>query len=131
MAARGVCAMKRTRGLFQLLDCVFVLQELIGGEHGDAIPGADLVAEGAADAAGEVDGADLEGDLVSGAGDDADAIDGADDEAGFAAGAHVFVEKGQRLGEFLLGHESGNSRGRCALSQAGERGTGAHGCVTV
>jgi len=46
-------------GLFQLFDRVFVLEELIGGDHGDAVPGADLVAEGAADAAGEIDGADL------------------------------------------------------------------------
>jgi len=51
-------------------------------------------------------------------GDDADAIDGTDHQTGFAAGAHVFVEEGQRLGEFLLGHESGNSRGGSAMSQA-------------
>ena len=56
-----------------MLDRVFVLEELIGGDHGDAVPGADLVAERAADAAGEVDGADLEGGLVAGAGHDADA----------------------------------------------------------
>jgi len=83
---------------------VFVLEELVGGDHGDAVPGADLVAEGAADAAREVDGADLEGGLVTGAGDGADAIDGADAEAGFAAGAHVLVEEGQDFGEFLFRH---------------------------
>ncbi len=35
------------------------MQELIGGEHGDAVPGADLVTETTADATGQIDGADL------------------------------------------------------------------------
>ena len=62
------------------------------------------MAEGAADAAGEVDGAGLEGGGVARAGDDADAIDGADDHAGFAAGTHVFIEEGKGFGKFFLGH---------------------------
>ena len=90
--------------LFELFDGLFVLQELIGGDHGDAIPGADLVAEGAADTAGEVDGAGLEGGGVARAGDGADAVDGADDEAGLAAGTHVFIEQGKSFGKFFLGH---------------------------
>jgi hypothetical protein len=87
-----------------LRDRLIVLEELIGRNHGDAIPGADLVAEGAANAAGEIDGADLEDDLVARAGDDVDAIDGADGHAGFAAGTHVLVEEGQNFGELFLGH---------------------------
>ena len=70
----------------------------------NAVPGADLVAEGAADAAGQVDGADLKGQLVARAGNGADAVDGADDQAGLAAGAHVLVEQGQDFGELFLGH---------------------------
>ena len=93
-----------SRTLFQLLDHILVLQELIGGDHGDAVPRADLVAQGAADAAGEVDGAGLEGGFVPRAGDDADAVDGADDQAGFAAGTHVFIEKGKSFRKFFLGH---------------------------
>ena len=38
--------------LRELRTGLFVLEELVGGDHGDAVPGADLVAEGAADAAG-------------------------------------------------------------------------------
>jgi hypothetical protein len=48
---------------------LIILQELIGGNHRDAVPGADLVAEGAANAAGKVDGADLEDVFVAWAGD--------------------------------------------------------------
>ncbi len=62
------------------------------------------MAEGAADAAGEVDGAGLEGGGMARAGDRTDAVDGADDEAGFAAGTHVFVEEGKSFGKFFLGH---------------------------
>jgi len=80
------------------------LEELIGGDHGDAVPGTDLMAESAADAAGEVDGADLEDDFVARAGDDVDAIDRADGHAGFAAGTHVFIEEGEDFGEFFLRH---------------------------
>ena len=88
----------------QLLLSILVLQKLIRRQHRDAVPRAHLVAQGAADAAREVDGADLEGALVAGAGDGADAIDGADDQAGFAPGAHVFIEQGQDFGELLLCH---------------------------
>ena len=77
---------------------LLVLKELIRGDHRNAVPRADLVAQRAADAAGEVDGADLEDHLVARAGDDVDAIDGADGHAGFAAGAHVFVEEGEDFG---------------------------------
>ena len=90
--------------LFELFDGLLILHELIGGDHGDAIPGADLMAEGAADAAGEVDGAGLEGSGVARAGDCTDAVDGADDQAGFAAGTHVFIEKGKSFRKFFLGH---------------------------
>jgi len=83
---------------------VVVLQELVGREHRDAIPGADLVTKRAANAAGEVDRADLERELMPRAGDDADAIDGADGHAGFAAGTHVLVEEGENFGELLLCH---------------------------
>jgi hypothetical protein len=92
------------RRLGELRNRLGVLEELIGGDHRDAIPRADLVAEGTANAAGEVDGADLKSGLVARAGDGADAVNGADDQAGFAAGAHVLVEKGEDFGEFLFGH---------------------------
>ena len=92
--------------LCKLRHSLLVLQELIRRDHRDAIPWADLMAQRAADAAGEVDGADLERLLVAMAGDGADAIDGADDQARLAAGAHVLVEEGQDLGEFLLCHPS-------------------------
>src|SRR5437868_2241390 len=88
----------------QLLHRVFVLQKLIGGDHGDAIPWADLMAQRAADAAGEVDRADLERQLMAWAGDDADAVHRANRHARLAAGAHVFVEKGKGFGELLLSH---------------------------
>ena len=88
----------------QLLFSILVLQKLIRRDHGDAIPGADLVAEGAADTTGKIDGADLKGQLVPRAWDDADAVDRADRHAGFAAGAHVFIKQRQNLGELLLGH---------------------------
>src|SRR5687767_11631161 len=51
---------------------LLVLKELIGGDHGDAVPGADLVTERTADAAGEIDGADLKDDFVARARDDVD-----------------------------------------------------------
>ena len=94
------------RLLFELLDRLFVLHELIRGDHGDAVPGADLVAKRAADAPGEIDGAGLEGGFMARAGNRADAVDGADDEAGFAAGTHVFVEQRKRFGEFLFRHDT-------------------------
>ena len=81
------------------------MQELIGGNHGDAVPRADLVAECAADTAGEIDGADLKDHLVTWAGNEMDAIDRADGHAGFAAGAHVFVEESEDFGQLLLGHD--------------------------
>ena len=83
---------------------LLILKELIGGNHGDAIPRANLVAERAADAAGQIDGADLKDHFVPRPGNDMDAIDRADGHAGFAAGAHVFVEEGEDFGEFFLGH---------------------------
>ena len=89
--------------LRQLRDGLFVLEELVGGDHGDAVPGADLVAEGAADTAGEVDGADLEAGLVARAGDGGDAIDGADGQAGFTAGAVIGVDDRQFLRNFFAG----------------------------
>src|SRR5205814_2041967 len=49
-----------SKNLLELRLGVLVLQELIGRQHGDAVPRADLVAERAADAAGKIDGADLE-----------------------------------------------------------------------
>ena len=88
----------------QLLHRVLILQELIRRDHRDAVPRADLVAQGAADAAREIDRADLKRQLVARAGDDLDAIDGADAHAGLAAGAHILVEQCQGLGEFLLRH---------------------------
>ncbi len=84
---------------------LLVLEELIGGDHGYTVPWADLMAEGAADAAGEIDGADLEDVFVARAGDQRDTIDGADGHAGFAAGAHVFVEEGKDLRQLLLSHD--------------------------
>ena len=84
---------------------LLILQELIRWNHRDAIPRADLMAEGAADAAGEIDGADLEDHFVARAGDDVDAIDGADGHAGFAAGTHVFVEEGEDFWQLLLRHD--------------------------
>ena len=87
--------------LFQLSGRLRVLEELVGGDHRDAVPGADLMAEGAADAAGEVDRADLEGGLVARAGDGAYAIDGTDGEARLAAGAVVGVDDGDFLREFF------------------------------
>jgi len=92
------------RLLRHLWDRLFILKELIGGDHGDAVPGADLMAERAADTAGKVDGANLERELVPRAGDDANAIDGADRHAGFAAGAHVLVKQRQRFRELLFRH---------------------------
>ena len=94
----------QSRELFQLRNGIRVLQKLIRRQHGDAVPRADLVAERATDAAGEVDRADLEDALVAGPGDGADAIDRADHEARLAAGAHVLVEERQDLGELLLRH---------------------------
>jgi hypothetical protein len=66
---------------FELRRRVLVLQKLIRRDHRDAIPRADLVAQRAADAAGEVDRADLETLLVPRAGDQVDAIDRADRHA--------------------------------------------------
>ena len=83
---------------------ILVLEELVGRDHRDAIPRADLMAERAADAAGQVDGADLKSRFMAWAGDRADAIDRTDGHTRFAAGAHVLVEKGQNFGEFLLRH---------------------------
>src|SRR5438552_2503708 len=87
------------RGLLKLRLGVFVLKELIRRQHGDAVPRTNLMAQRAADATGEVDGADLERLLVPRAGDCADAIDRADDQARLAARAHVFIEQGQNFGE--------------------------------
>ena len=54
--------------LLELLDRVLVLEELVGRDHRDAVPRADLVAERAADAAGKVDRADLKDLLMRGPG---------------------------------------------------------------
>ena len=101
LAGRGVILTSfELTGVGELLEFfrrVRVLQELVGRQHGDAIPRADLVAERAADAAGEVDRADLERLLVTRAGDRADAIDRADRHARLAAGAHVFVKQRERF----------------------------------
>src|SRR5438874_10837 len=88
----------------ELLHRVLILQELIRRDHRDAVPRADLVAQGAADAAREIDRADLERQLVPRAGDDLDAVDGADAHERLAAGAHVLVEQRQGLRKFLLRH---------------------------
>ena len=92
--------------LLQLLDRILVLKELIGGDHRNAVPRANLMAQGAPDAARQVDRADLKRNLMPRAGNDADAIDRADDHARLAAGAHVLIEQGQHFGQLLLGHES-------------------------
>jgi hypothetical protein len=98
--------------LFQLLHRVLILQELIRGDHRDAIPRADLVAERAADAAGEVDRADLKRQLVAWAGNEADTVHRADGHARLAAGAHVFIEEGEDLGELLFGHFGSGAAGQ-------------------
>src|SRR5882762_9191291 len=103
--------------LRHLRNRLLILQELIGWDHRDAIPRADLVAEGAADAAGEVDGADLKNHLVARAGNEMNAIDGADGHAGFAAGAHVFVEEGEDLRKLLLSHFERHGRGARATTR--------------
>ena len=96
--------MKNCDWLFELRRRVLVLQKLVRRDHRDAVPRADLVAECAADAAREVDRADLEALLVARAGDEVDAIDRADRHARFAARAHVLIEQGQNLRKLLLRH---------------------------
>ena len=83
---------------------LLILKELISGDHRDAIPRANLVAERAADASWQVDRADLKGSFVPRAGDYRDAIDGTDHHARLAAGAHVLIEQGENFGQLLLGH---------------------------
>ncbi len=90
--------------LFELRLHIVVLDELIRRKHRDAVPRADLVTERTADAAGEVDRADLKRLLVPRAGDRADAVDGADRETGLAAGTHVFVEQRENFRKLLLCH---------------------------
>ena len=96
--ARPALRVRYVPRLLEFFRRVRVLQELVGWNHRDAIPRADLVAERAADAAGEVDGADLEDRLVAMTGDDADAVDRADRHARLAAGAHVFVKQRESFG---------------------------------
>ena len=86
------------------------MKELIGRDHGNAIPWADLMAQRAADTAGQVDGAGLVYAFKALTGQCADAVDGADAQAGFAAGTHVLIEQGQYFWEFLFCHDSQYSR---------------------
>ena len=81
---------------------LLVLEELVRRDHRDAIPRADLVTQRAANAAGEVDRADLKGGLMARAGNSADAIDRAYRQTGFAAGAHVLVEQRQSFRKLFL-----------------------------
>src|SRR3954467_1420663 len=97
LSAESRRRVQRAERLFELRRRVGILEELIRRQHGDAVPRANLVAQRAADAAREVDGADLEDALVAVAGDRADAIDRANDEARLAARAHVLIEQGQHL----------------------------------
>ena len=106
-------------GSRQLRLGVLVLEELVGREHRDAVPGANLVAEGAADTAGEVDRADLVDLLHARPRDRADAIDGAHHEARLAACAHVLIEQRENLGELLLGHRWINCTAVTARYQIG------------
>lgn len=62
------------------------------------------MAEGASDAAGQVDRTGLERCGVPRAGNRADTVHRADHQAGFATGTHVFVKKGKSFGKFFLGH---------------------------
>lgn len=79
-------------------------EDLFAWDHRDDVPGADLGAELAADAALEVDGADAHGVAgVVGVVDLVDAIDRADGDAGVTAGAEVLVEDGELFWQFL-GH---------------------------
>ena len=91
---RAHSSAKPQAALLQLFRRLLVVQELVGGDHRDAVPRADLVAQRAADAARQVDRADLEALLVARARDEVDAVDRADGHARLAAGAHVFVEQG-------------------------------------
>ena len=105
---RALCGLIRICGrLFKLLDRLLILQELVGRNHGDAVPRTNLVAQRATDAAGKVDGADLKGGLVAMPGNDVDAVHRAHDQARFAAGAPGLVEQSQCLGELRLGHPQG------------------------
>lgn len=83
---------------------ILILQELIRRQHRNAVPRAHLMAKGAADAAGEINRADLHYAFMAVARDDADAIHRTDVHAGFAAGAHVFIQQGKNFGQLLLGH---------------------------
>src|SRR5205085_11016138 len=77
-------------------------EHFLGGDHGDAVPGADLRAQLAPDAAVHVDRADAHG--VAGmlrVVDFVDAIDGTDGDAGFTAGADVLVQNGQLFGSLF------------------------------
>lgn len=87
--------------LDELGDEFFDVENLVGGDHGDDIPGADLGAEGAADAAWEVDLTGLHDGLELRSGDGVDAIDGADGNAGLAAGAKVFIKNCESFRESL------------------------------
>src|SRR5438034_655983 len=64
------------------------------------------MAQRAADASRQVDGADLEDVFMAVAGDHADAIDRADRHTGLTAGTHVFVKQRENFGDLLLGHQS-------------------------
>ena len=81
-------------------------QDLVGGDHGDHVPGADLGAELAADADVQVDGADAHGVAgVRGVGDLVDAVDRANGHSRIAARTQVLIEDRKLFGKFFLfGH---------------------------
>lgn len=100
------------RKLFQLPCRVVVEKKLVGREHCDAVPRADLVTKRAPDTSGEIDRAHLMNLLHPRPRNRANAIDRAYHETRLAAGTHVLIEEGENFGELLLSHCSGSLYGR-------------------